>query len=81
MNNEIGRLKNTSAHGKNIISSRKIYFSGKGLVESHVEMFENMKTEVELKGPAIIESPFTTIVIDPGATVVRKESGSLVISP
>ena len=35
----------------------------------------------EIKGPAIIESAFTTVVIDPGAIVTRRESGSLSINP
>ena len=42
---------------------------------------ETLRPEQSLRGPAIIESPFTTVVIDPGARVVRKRSGSLVITP
>jgi N-methylhydantoinase A len=34
-----------------------------------------------LAGPAIVESPFTTVVIDPGAEAVRRGSGTLVITP
>ena len=44
-------------------------------------LFEEMESNVPLKGPAIIESPLTTVVIEPGSEVVRKESGSLVITP
>jgi N-methylhydantoinase A len=50
-------------------------------VKARVESFETMKRNVSLRGPAIIESPFTTVVIDPGAKVVRKKSGTLVITP
>jgi N-methylhydantoinase A len=32
-------------------------------------------------GPAIIESSFTTVVIDPGAKAERRPSGSLLITP
>jgi len=35
----------------------------------------------QVSGPAIIESPFTTVVIDPGATAERRASGSLSIDP
>jgi N-methylhydantoinase A len=34
-----------------------------------------------LNGPAIIESPFTTVVVDPGATAERRASGSVSIVP
>ena len=40
-----------------------------------------MNVDEEIKGPAIIESAFTTVVIDPGAIVTRRESGSLSINP
>jgi N-methylhydantoinase A len=33
-----------------------------------------------LAGPAIIESPFSTIVVDPGSTATRRVSGSLVVT-
>jgi N-methylhydantoinase A len=51
------------------------------MVYAHVELFDGMKLNVNLEGPAIVESPLTTVVIDPGARAVRKESGSLVITP
>ena len=30
-------------------------------------------------GPAIVESSFTTVVIDPGASVVRPAGGNLIV--
>ncbi len=35
----------------------------------------------EIEGPAIVESSFTTIVLNPGASAERSASGSLVIVP
>ena len=32
-------------------------------------------------GPALVESAFTTVVLDPGASAVRRGSGSLSIDP
>ena len=61
--------------------TRQAYFSDAGVVSARIELFETLRPEQPLKGPAIIESPFTTVVIDPGARVVRKRSGSLVITP
>ena len=61
--------------------SRQAYFSDGGLVEARVLRFEDMERGSEVAGPAIIESSFTTVVIDPGASAVRSASGSLVINP
>ena len=64
-----------------VSKSRKAYFSDVGLVESRVLRFEDMERGTEVAGPAIIESSFTTVVIDPGASAVRSASGSLIINP
>ena len=61
--------------------SRQAYFSDGGLVETRVLRFEDMERGTEVAGPAIIESSFTTVVIDPGASAVRSASGSLIINP
>jgi N-methylhydantoinase A len=61
--------------------SRPVYFTGHGLVDATVRRFEAMKEGEVLAGPAIIESPFTTVVVDPGATAERRASGSLSIVP
>lgn len=61
--------------------SRKVYFSGHGHVDATVRRFEVMKEGEVLQGPAIIESPFTTVVVDPGATAERRASGSVSIVP
>jgi len=67
---------NTSVDG-----TRKVYFSGHGHVDATVRRFEAMKEGEVLSGPAIIESPFTTVVVDPGATAERRASGSVSIVP
>jgi len=76
---DLGRL----GHEKvvKVSSTRRAYFSETGSVKARVELFETMKRDVAIRGPAIIESPFTTVVIDPGAKAVRKKSGTLVITP
>jgi N-methylhydantoinase A len=61
--------------------TRKVYFSGHGYVDATVRRFEVMKEGELLTGPAIIESPFTTVVVDPGATAERRASGSVSIVP
>jgi N-methylhydantoinase A len=59
--------------------TRTIYLPGTGHLEAHVIRFDAIDGEV--RGPAIVESPFTTIVIDPGAVGRRNDDGSLLINP
>ena len=44
-------------------------------------MLESMVPGQVLAGPAIVESPVTTVVLDPGSSTVRTPSGSLLIDP
>jgi N-methylhydantoinase A len=62
-------------------ASRTTYFSGAGAVESAIWRLEGMRPGTTVAGPAIVESSFTTIVLNPGAEARRAESGSLVITP
>ena len=78
---ELGRLAKDTIYVARIHPSRKAYFAETGMVDTRVVLFETMAPDDPLEGPAIIESPLTTVVIDPGATVVRRETGSLVITP
>jgi N-methylhydantoinase A len=61
--------------------TRSVYFAGVGEVDANVRFFEAMEPERPLEGPAIIESPVTTVVLEPGASALRSPYGSLVISP
>jgi N-methylhydantoinase A len=78
---EGGRLKRDHGFEVEVPSSREAYFSGTGAVMAEVKPFETMTPAGALAGPAIVESPFTTVVIDPGAEAVRRSSGTLVITP
>jgi N-methylhydantoinase A len=62
-------------------SSRRAYFSGHGHVDATVHRFEALEVGRSIPGPALIESAFTTVVINPGATAQRRLSGSLSIAP
>jgi N-methylhydantoinase A len=77
----LGRLGRQKVYEARVPSSRRAYFNGRWVEKTRVELFEAMKPDHPLKGPAIVESAFTTVVIEPGAEVVRKRSGSLVITP
>ena len=66
--------------GVEVPASREAYFSGVGLVETKVLRFEDMERGARVEGPVIIESSFTTVVVDQGASAKRYASGSLVIN-
>ena len=51
------------------------------MVDAKVVRFEAMKCGEAVAGPAIVESSFTTVVVDPGASAARRDTGSLVIEP
>jgi N-methylhydantoinase A len=70
-----------AASGADVPASRKAYFTDVGLVDTKVLRFEDMERGASIAGPAIIESSFTTVVINPGASAERRISGSLVINP
>jgi N-methylhydantoinase A len=60
---------------------RRVYFAGHGFVDARIRRFEAMKTDESVRGPAIIESAVTAVVVNPGAVAVRRASGSLSIAP
>lgn len=60
---------------------RKAYFEGAGYVDTAVVRFEALDSTETVHGPAIIESSFTTVVLNPGASATRRASGSLSIFP
>ena len=62
------------------IHSRRVVLAGHGAVEASVTDFSALATDETLEGPAIIESPFTSIVIEPGVSFFRSAHGSLVIA-
>jgi N-methylhydantoinase A len=60
--------------------SRQAYFSATGAVETPVVTFDDLATDTEVSGPLIVESPVTTVVVDPGAAITRTANGSLRIA-
>ena len=67
-------------NNKRLVSgSRKVYFSETGEVEADLYDFSSMETQTEFKGPAIIESPFTTVVADENTVFFRTSTGSLLM--
>lgn len=61
--------------------TRSAFFPGHGRLATAVRRFEAIATGEKVAGPAIIESSFTTVVVNPGAIAERRPSGSLSIDP
>jgi N-methylhydantoinase A len=64
-----------------VSGTRKVYFAGDGAVEATLHDFETMPAGQQFAGPAIIESPFTTVIADGATTFERTASGSLLMRP
>ncbi|MCP4327907.1 MAG: hydantoinase/oxoprolinase family protein [Alphaproteobacteria bacterium] len=60
--------------------SRMAYFSDVGSVDTSVLRLQAMVPGERLDGPAIVESDFTTVVIDPSTSALRSADGNLAIS-
>ncbi len=60
-------------------TTRRAYFAPSGWAEVPVRRLEALPGGESVEGPAILESAFTTVVVDPGATAVKRPSGSLCI--
>ncbi len=63
------------------LAHRRMYFPETGIADAPVHHFATMPFEAAITGPAVIESSFTTVVINPGAKARRLRSGSLSITP
>lgn len=60
---------------------RIVHFPGYDAIDTPVRRLDALPIGTLFEGPAILESPFTTVVVDPAARYTRKASGSLVIYP
>ncbi|MCL4746533.1 MAG: hydantoinase/oxoprolinase family protein [Burkholderiaceae bacterium] len=60
--------------------SRRAHFASLGWVDTPVRQFSAVDVGELLTGPVIVESSFTTVVVDPGAVATRRPSGSLSIT-
>jgi len=77
----IGKLASTTESKVELKATRGTYFSGLGMLEVSVYPFEVLTKDKMMSGPAIVETPFTTIVIDPDAHFKRTKDGGLLVYP
>ena len=59
---------------------RNVFFKNLGSLKTNVLNYENLKVDKPLIGPAIIEAPFTSVLIDPEVTFKLNNFNSLEIN-
>ena len=59
--------------------TRRAYFAGTGFCDAAVVPFTALEVDRKRPGPAVIESPFSSVVADPGSIFWLTGDGSLVI--
>ncbi|MFB2553867.1 hydantoinase/oxoprolinase family protein [Ensifer soli] len=73
-----GRLPMKDVAAK--VDRRPVYFTSTGWTNAEVVRFETMPANAPVNGPAIIESSFTTVVVDPGTLAQRTDGGGLKVT-
>jgi N-methylhydantoinase A len=61
--------------------TRRTYFPDHGAVDAPIYDFATAAREGAIDGPAIVESPFTTVVVPPGSSFERGQHGNLIVNP
>lgn len=74
---EIGQMHNIASTETS--PTRRCYFRETGTAEVPLVGFTDMSENTKVRGPAIVESPFTTVVVFPGSEARKVSSGSVVI--
>lgn len=59
--------------------TRPVWFAGRGWIDTPVLRWDAIPADVEQPGPALIESPFTTVVVDPPSRFRRTAAGAILI--
>jgi N-methylhydantoinase A len=77
---ELGRLQSGNGVSRPQMY-RKAYFSDVGVVDTPILDLRSLPIGAVMQGPAVVETPFTTIVVDPRASFWHNSSGSLLIKP
>jgi N-methylhydantoinase A len=60
---------------------RTAWFPGLGSAPADVHLIGDLEVGRRIEGPAIIESPVTTVVVDPEASAELAPTGSIVVHP
>ncbi|MBV9287879.1 MAG: hydantoinase/oxoprolinase family protein, partial [Hyphomicrobiales bacterium] len=61
------------------LPDRRAYFHPSGWMRTAVYRLETLEPDLAVTGPAVVESSFTSVVIDPGAVARKTRIGCLVV--
>jgi N-methylhydantoinase A len=75
----LGRLRRSAPEAR--ARRRRAYFPSTGWVDTVVASLSELPVDGEALGPAIVETPFTSIVVQPGARYRATATGSLMVHP
>ncbi|TWE28849.1 N-methylhydantoinase A [Prauserella muralis] len=74
-----GLLPDASGSADRALAHRPVYLRALGAVDVPVVPLALLSTTDPVPGPLIVESPVTTIVVNPGASAVRTATGSVLV--
>ena len=75
-----GRIVASAAEA-GVAGRRSVYFESHGELETPIHALHSLTEGKTFPGPAIIETPFTTIVVDPQAKYQLTDNSSIMITP
>jgi len=78
-NKTIDKLSTNTIDKTKSNAKRSVFFDKIGWVDTKVFSFDHIDENQIIIGPAIVESSFTTVVIEPGSKSYRDQIGSLII--
>jgi N-methylhydantoinase A len=58
---------------------RQAFFSNTGWVTARVRSLGSLEAAEELPGPVLVESPLSTVVVEPGTVAERRPGGGLIV--
>jgi N-methylhydantoinase A len=74
-----GRLAASDESLAPLAKRRRAWFAGSGWLDVPIHFAGSLTPDVATRGPAIVESSFTTVVVDPGALASRTAGGGLLV--
>ncbi len=75
----VPRMASAGQNGGDV-HQRSIYFADRGWIAAAVVDVESLPEGAACVGPAVLESPFTTVIVPPGARAHKTDLGTLVLT-
>ncbi|MDW5596307.1 hydantoinase/oxoprolinase family protein [Conexibacter stalactiti] len=76
-----GSSRPQSDRGVAVLTTRRAHFAAIGTTDVPVHRVADLSPGDRVEGPAFVESPVTTVVVEPGASAELAASGTLLLRP